>query len=128
MSPDFIFCPFCGATKWIIDKTGAPISILASFKGQLEHHKCSGCKNFTYSNIMEHDKSLAGLEYFKKIRYSVQAIIKPYEIDVSYVDKHTTLTEWETGKVLLKLNSAITFNWYKNEDLIEKIKKYLVFS
>lgn len=125
MNYDFIFCPFCGATKWTIDKTGAPP---AGIKGQLEYHKCSGCKNFTYTNLVAHDKSPGGIEYFKKTRYSVVAIIKPYEIVVSYVDKHTTFTDWDTGNILLMLNSAITFNWYKHEDLIDKIKKYLVFS
>lgn len=119
---DYIFCPFCGSVKWTTDKSGY------AQEGRLEKHECSGCKKFTYTNHMQHTKSPAGLEIFEKKRYSVVAHIDPYLITVNYFDKTTIFESWSTGTLILSLGAAVTFNWYKNDDLLEKIKLYTVFS
>lgn len=120
---DYIFCPFCGSNKWISDKSGG-----YNYKDRLESHKCSGCKNFTYCNIIKQEKSPAGLEIFSKGRFSVVAKIRPYIISVFYEKGSTQFQDIDSNDVILVLNRVVTFNWYKNEELVDKIKKYVVFS
>ena len=123
MSTDFIFCPLCGASKWLTNKTRA------SALGRLTENKCSGCKNFTYTNVtcLVKHQFLVGIT--QTVRHSVEAIIKPYKVCVFYQDPiGTSIWDSETYQTLLTLNSAVTFNWYKNEDLVDKIKKYILFS
>lgn len=122
MTTDYIFCPLCGATKWITDKTGY------ANKGKLTAHKCSGCKKFNYTNhtgIIEH-QVLVGVT--QTTRYSVVADIETYRISVFYHANTTQFQDIDSNNVVLVLNSAVSFNWYKNEELIDKIKKYLLFS
>jgi len=121
---DYIFCPFCGGNKWISDRTGGH----PTGNGRLESHKCAGCKKFTYVNSIKKEKSPAGLEIFSKSRFSVVAKIEPYIISVFYEKPATQFQDINTNNVILVLNSAVTFNWYKNEELVDKIKKYVVFS
>lgn len=122
MSYDYIFCPLCGAVKWITDKSGAFAG------GKLESHKCSGCKKFTYVNLFNKTLSPAGLEVWARSRFSVVARIEPYIVSVFYHKNSTQFQNADSNEVILVLNSAVTFNWYKNEELVDKIKKYLVFS
>lgn len=122
MSYDFIFCPLCGGSKWLTDKTRSNID------GKLIQHKCADCKEFIYINhttAFEHPV-LVGLT--KTVRYSIQVRIYDYIIVVNYHDNTTVFESYDSGDLILKLNVAVAFNWYKNEDLIEKIKKYIVFS
>lgn len=119
---DYIFCPFCGAIKWTNDKSRYADG------GRLEYHKCQGCKKFIYTNHIKNVKSPQGLEYFEKTRYSVEATVDKYKVTVFYHKKSTQFIDIDTGHVILVLSSPVTFNWYKNEELVEKIKKYLVFS
>jgi hypothetical protein len=124
MTTDYIFCPLCGATKWITDKTGSA----HADKGRLTKHKCSSCKKFSYTNhsaLIEHN-ILVGITQIT--RYSVVADIDPYRISVFYHANSTQFQDIDCNNVILILNSAVTFNWYKNEELIEKIKKYVLFS
>jgi hypothetical protein len=122
---DFIFCPFCGGVKWITDKSGTA-SGHPSY--QLESHKCAACKKFIYINAWDKGISEVGLQYIKKRRYQIEAIINPYKIKVFYMDPKTIFINNNTDKIVLSIEQAVTFNWYKNEELIEKIKKYFVFS
>lgn len=123
MTKDYIFCPFCGGIKWTTDKSGQ------TNHGQLESYECSDCKKFYYSNHIEHTKSKeTGIEIFSKQRYKVEAKIESYTITVNYI-KNTTLIEYTNGYgTVIELKHAVNFNWYKNEELMEKIKTYLVFS
>lgn len=125
---DFIFCPFCGAVKWITDKTGAIQAHHPGGAGTLESHKCSGCKKFTYINHWALGKSPAGLDIFNKTRFSVQADIEPYRILVLYKENITQFLDLYDKKLVLQVNACVTFNWYKNEELVDRIKKYVVFS
>ena len=119
---DYIFCPFCGATKWVTDKTQA------TAKGKLTFHRCSSCKKFSYTNIttlIDHP-ILVGIT--QTTRYSVEAEISHYKILVSYYKDETEFEDTDKREVILTVNSAVQFNWYKNEELISKIKKYILFS
>jgi hypothetical protein len=123
MTVDFIFCPLCGATKWLTNKTRA------SAQGRLTEHRCSGCKNFTYTNVTCLVKHAVLVGITQSVRHSIEATIKPYKIGVFYQEPIVTnIWDSETSQLLLSLNSAVTFNWYKNEELIEKVKKYILFS
>lgn len=119
---DFIFCPFCGGVKWTVDKSRKVA------EGTLEYHKCQLCKKFVYTNVWNSGTSSAGLEVMNKRRYSVEAIIPPYKIQVFYLDNKTNFIDYDSGDLVLEVNLAVTFNWYKNEELVDKIKKYVVFS
>ncbi len=118
MKQDYIFCPLCGATKWTTTK-------LHKFE---DHYTCSGCEKFQYINRVEHVKSESGLEYFQKRRYSVYAEIYPYTVSVYYDDNRTDFADADSQRIILSVPRAVAFNWYKGEDLVEKIKKYLLFS
>jgi hypothetical protein len=118
---DYIFCPFCGATKWVTDK--------AMKTGQQhEVFKCCGCKKFKYENVLNSIKTPAGFELFKKQRYMVEATIDPYFITVYYVQGVTNIQDSDSRALIVSLGQAVTFNWYKHEELIDKIKKYVLFS
>lgn len=120
---DYIFCPLCGGVNWLTNKTK-----VAPDGGRLTYFKCKSCKKFNYYNhtrLVDHP-FLAGVT--QTTRYSVEATVQNYKILVKYHDKTTSFYDDETEKLLLHLNTCVTFNWYKNEDLIEKIKKYLLFS
>jgi hypothetical protein len=123
MSQDYIFCPFCGGTKWITDKTkSAP-------GGKLTYHMCAGCKKFIYTDITTLIDHPILVSIYQTTRYSVKATIDPYIIEVLYKQNITNF--WDSddpSKLIMTVNSAVTFNWYKNEELIKKIKKYVVFS
>jgi hypothetical protein len=121
MTQDYIFCPFCGSTKWTLNKT-------KSINGELKSKQCSFCKKFTYvdiTSLVEH-KFLVGIT--QTTRFSVEAIIDKYRITVFYHNNSTQFQDMDSYDVILVVNSAVSFNWYKNEELLSKIKKYLVFS
>lgn len=122
MSIDFIFCPLCGATKWNIDRNQPHPD------GKVASYKCNGCKNFTYKNITSIVKHSILVGITQTTRLSIDAKIEPYFISVNYKVKQTDFLDCESGKLLLSVNTAVAFNWYKNEELINKVKKYLVFS
>ena len=119
---DYIFCPFCGGITWITDKSGY------AKNGRLESHKCESCKKFTYVNHFEKTTSPGGLEHFRKSRFSIDARIDPYQVTVFYHKDSTQFRDIHSGYVILVLKQAVAFNWYKNEELVDKIKKYVVFS
>jgi hypothetical protein len=120
MTYSYIFCPLCGAVKWLTDKTG-------SLNGaRLEQYKCSGCKKFIYTDIIEAVEGT--IKYYSRKRFSVVATVGKYIVSVFYHNNSTQFQDADTDEVILVLNSAVTFNWYKNEELIEKIRKYLLFS
>lgn len=118
MTKDFIFCPFCGEVEWTVDKSRA---------GEGDAFSCSKCKKFTYINIMQHKKTESGFEYFEKVRSSIRADLEIYAIEIDYLDKKTIIKDsWLT--TILTLHKIIDFNWYNQDEVIEKVKKYLVFS
>lgn len=118
MKQDYIFCPLCGASKWTTTK----------LHKTEEHYKCSECEKFRYTNRIEHATSEGGLEYFQKKRYSIYAEVYPYTVSVYYYDNRTDFADADSQTIILRLPRAIDFNWYRDEDLINKIKKYLLFS
>lgn len=123
MTVDFIFCPLCGATKWLTTKTRA------SAQGRLTDNKCSGCKKFTYTNVTCLIKHPILIGITQTVRYSIEATIEPYRIGVFYQEPIVTnIWDSDTSQNLLSLNQAVTFNWYKNDELLDKIKKYILFS
>jgi hypothetical protein len=121
---DFIFCPLCGSIRWITDKTKS------TKIGKLEAHKCCGCKKFTYTNhiIKTSLSSNLKIESYDKTRHSIEALIEPYYISVYYEDKVTNFRSDDKLELILSLGQAVSFNWYKREELVEKIKKYVLFS
>lgn len=123
---DFIFCPLCGGVKWLVDKSRG----VGNTPAKLETHKCNACKKFTYTNHIVPVKVPSILEIFASdiTRYSIEATIGNYDISVFYKDKVTNFRDHTTMKLILSLDQAVTFNWYKNEELIAKIKKYVIFS
>lgn len=122
MSYDYIFCPLCGSVKWQTDKTGY------ADKGRLEEHKCTSCQNFVYVNHITHETTENGLKVFYKKSYSIKAYIGEYTINVSHFNNWTEILDADAFTVILHLDKALTFNWYSDEAVVEKIKKYLVFS
>lgn len=121
-SINFIFCPLCGGVKWITDKTGY------ADNGKLTYHKCAACKKFSYTNhtkLVDHP-ILVGVTH--TTGYEVEAKIMPYKIRVNYHHNHTQFSDEASNKLILEVNTAVKFNWYKNEELVNKIKKYVVFS
>ena len=118
MKQDYIFCPLCGSSKWTTTK-------LHRYE---EHYRCSECEKFQYINRLEHSKTESGLELFQKKRYSVYAEVYPYIVNVYYDENRTEFIDADSNKIILSLPKAITFDWYKGDDLIEKIKKYMLFS
>lgn len=119
---DYIFCPFCGNSKWITDKTGYDFVS----QGKLTYNKCSGCKKFIYINLTRKVDHPFLKDITEEVRFKLQAEIGDYYITVNYIDGYTEFLE--NGKLALKLNQVINFNWYKHTELLEKIKTYLVFS
>jgi len=128
MTVDFIFCPLCGASKWLTDKTGSCST------GKLTKYNCSGCKNFKYVNVTRLVKHSVLVGITQTVRYSVEAVIKPYSVTVFYFsgingdEPGFTNIRSDTGELLVSIKSIITFNWYKDELLLDKIKKYILFS
>lgn len=119
---DFIFCPLCGGTKWITDPTGYADG------GKLTYKKCTNCKKFTYINhtaIVEH-AFLVGVTHTSK--YEIDATIDPYRIKVNYHKGFTQFLDAYSNKLVLEVQTAVNFNWYKNEALVKKIKTYVLFS
>lgn len=120
---DYIFCPLCGASKWISDKTGSVEN------NKLSLYRCTACKKFQYTNITVPytDTFLHAVTQIR--RYSVKAELEKYCITVLYApENQTTIRDAETFKELIKLNKPIEFNWYRPEEVAEKVKFYLVFS
>lgn len=62
MNDYFIFCPFCGESSWLTEKSRT------YEEGRLESHKCSDCKKFTYTNIIKPATSELGLFYYHKAK------------------------------------------------------------
>jgi hypothetical protein len=122
MSTDYIFCPLCGGIKWLVDKSRFAEG------GRLTSHKCGGCKKFMYTDhtVLVDHQILIGIT--QTTRYSVEATIDPYRITVFYHAKSTQFQDIETNNVIMVVNTAVSFNWYKSEELVNKIKKYVVFS
>ena len=119
---DYIFCPFCGGIGWITDKTRS------DGKGRLTYHKCASCKKFAYTNIttlMDHPV-LVGVTHTE--RYSVEAEISHYRIYVHYHINRTEFEDLDKFEVILTIDTAINFNWYKNDELVSKVKTYVLFS
>jgi hypothetical protein len=122
MNEDYIFCPLCGGMKWLVDKTGT------SHDGRLTFHECSSCKNFNYTNETVIVKSEILIGVTNTSRLSVMADIFPYLISVYYKENKTEIMDTDSFKLLLRFNKVIQFNWYRSEEVIDKIKKFLVFS
>lgn len=119
---NYIFCPFCGCSKWLSDKKG-------NYNGSnLEYYKCLGCKKFTYNIISVKKTSSQGLEYFDREIFSVVVWLGKYMISVFYHNNSTQFQDEESREVILVLDHAVKFNWYKEEELFKKVKTYVVFS
>jgi hypothetical protein len=118
---DFIFCPLCGASKWIKDPSAA-----ISKDSKLIHNSCLACKNFSYSNITQliNHPILSNITQSKT--FEISAKIPPFKIVVNYHHSYTTF--YKDDKSILTVNSPVNFNWYKNKELIPKIKTYILFS
>lgn len=123
MNDDFIFCPLCGESSWLTDKSRT------YDEARLESHKCSDCKKFTYTNIVKKAESELGLFFYHKTRHSIEAEVGEYLINTLCQDGGQTqiryVNDW---KIILTLNKVVGFNWYKSEEITLKVKKYLLFS
>lgn len=121
MNDDFIFCPFCGESSWLTEK-------FRNYEdGRLESYKCSNCKNFTYTNIIKPITSKINQLY--NIKYSIEAEVGDYLIHILYEDKgQTQIKNRHSWVIIITLNKIVHFNWYKIDDVISKVKKYVLFS
>ena len=117
---DYIFCPLCGEHEWKIDKTKK------CEDGHLTDHRCGDCKKFFYTEVMKHTKTESGLEIFYKELYEEQVFIEDYDIMINHFHNWTQVKKDYT--VILKLPRAVKFDWYRDKDIKDKIKKFLVFS
>jgi len=122
MTINYIFCPLCGGVKWITDKSGNLQNI------KLDMFKCSGCKKFLYKNAIEPVEHPTLLNITKTNRYSIEAEIEQYHVSVYYYNNTTEFRDAKSWKIILILNQVISFNWYKSEELVAKIKKYILLS
>jgi hypothetical protein len=108
MSNDYIFCPLCAGSEWITDKT-------RRYHDEIFiHNRCIDCKNFAYAGT--NTKLL-----------EVEAIMQPYKVIIDHEYDFTIITAMD-GTTILHIKQVINFNWYKYEETLDKIKKYVVFS
>lgn len=122
MSCGYYFCPFCANSNWTVDKSG-------SFHDKtLQYHRCQKCKKFTYNTYQVKEVTEQGLEIFQRKFFSIIATVDEYIISVFYHNNSTQFQDESTREVILVLDQAIQFNWYKQDELIKKIKTYVVFS
>ncbi len=119
---DFIFCPFCGETEWVCEQ------IQQVAEGRLHEYKCKDCKKFNYTNIsyLIKDTILHAVTGLKK--YNLRVEVYPYLVDVAYLTNKTTITDADTHREILTINKVLDLNWYREEEIREKLKFYLVFS
>ena len=112
---DYIFCPLCGEHSWRTDKTQFPTI-----------HSCSDCKNFSYTEITKTLISSIGLKIYHRELETETVIMDDYEIRINHQEKWTEVIK--NYEVILKIQKALIFDWYKDKDVKDKIKKFLVFS
>lgn len=117
---EYIFCPLCGEHEWITDKTNV----------KYRYNTCGGCKDFMYATITHEVVSEIGLKlFYRELHEEDVRIPGHYRIKINHTEQKTTITDADSWKVLLNINSAPKFNWYdKSESLADRIKKFLVFS
>lgn len=121
---DYIFCPLCGSMAWTIDRsTGGNDT-------RTEHHGCIECQKFSYTNttILSHIDPVTNICYFSKTRKSETAVIGPYFITILFNHNFTSIRYAKDLELILSLDQVIPFDWYKGDDLLEKINTYMVFS
>ena len=110
----YIFCPFCGSPKWITDTSS------------IRHwNQCADCKYFKYYN-REVKLIAQGVSYL--IKDCVIAAFEPYTVCVDYIKNTTDIYHTRKHSLMVTLPRAIEFNWYKQEELVDKIKTYITFS
>src|SRR5688572_4454448 len=103
MNSDFIFCPFCGSSDWITDKT-------RQYNDEMFiSNKCAGCNNFGYAGT-------------KDSLHEIHATMRPYKVVVDYEFEFTGIYALDNSTILY-LEQLINFNWYKYEETLDKIKK-----
>jgi hypothetical protein len=128
MTFDYIFCPLCANDRWLADKTGK------FDDARLEKFTCGKCRKFIYINTVK-DKQIYNpydllIISSDKKRFSTIAHIQRYRISIFHHKQSSLIEDLEDSlKVLLSLEQELTINWYqKEEDIINKIKTYIVFS
>ncbi len=122
MIEDYIFCPLCGGVDWTSDKTGT------TKEARLTWYKCTACKKFSYTNATSIVKNTFLIGVTEVKRYAVKAEIEPYRINILHDVNETVIRDAYTSKEILTIAKALDFNWYRPEEVIEKIKFYLLFS
>lgn len=118
----YIFCPVCGSYNWVVDKSQD------SIHGSLTGNKCGSCGKFNFIELSVTEISPIGLKIFYKTLYREEVTIDKYDIRIYHVDNQTTIWDDEKGEMILSLNHAVKFDWYREKNIIDKIKKMLVFS
>lgn len=108
MSNEYIFCPLCGSCEWITDKTRRYYDEI------FIHNRCINCKNFFYAGT-------------NSKLFEIEAILNPYKVVIDYEHKFTLITTMDDTTILY-IEQIINFNWYKREQALNKIKRYVVFS
>lgn len=115
-SQDYIFCPLCGEHNWKVDKTQFPVTI----------HTCSDCKKFIYTEITKTTESSIGLKIYHKELRTEEVSVDEYHIHINHQENWTEVQK--DYSVILKLPKAVVFDWYRETNIKDKIKKFLVFS
>ncbi len=105
----FIFCPLCGQQEWLTTKTSLNKQPIVTWL-------CSDCRDFSY---LSHENGKL---------FSVGADVSKYRVVVYYDKPATLIFNKHKDKLLLKIDLSIDFDWYDPDKLIDKLKKYIVFS
>lgn len=122
---NYIFCPRCGSSMWIVDKTKRAEG------GSLSFYQCGDCHDFGYT---EHCK-IAEFQDNNNFDpqptlYDVRMMVGDYKVIVWLFREATLFMNRKINNtVILSINRIIDFDWYATEeDLLNKIKMYLTFS
>jgi hypothetical protein len=121
-SQDYIFCPLCGEHQWTVDKTRS------SENGPLVEHKCGSCRKFIYVEVSTFAVMQSGLKVFYRELHSEEVFIDDYHINICHQPSHEFTCVRKDGNLILDLKHPVKFDWYKDKNVKDKIKKFLVFS
>ena len=115
---NYIFCPLCSNHNWK--------RIERSSLVQLTEHRCESCNNFEYTEVSKHMTSESGIQIFYKELYSEKVWVDDYFININHQENWTEIVKY--SRVILKIPRAVIFDWYKENNIKDKIRKFLVFS
>lgn len=122
---DFIFCPMCGCTEWRTHK------LREVAEGRLTRYECNECKKFAYTNLTKLVPHQLLVGVTEVVRYSEAVTIDPFYISIFHHGRGSPVTNIRNAdsyELLLSLPKAIKFDWFKHTSVLEKVRKYLVFS